>query len=117
MAGSDDSLLFASAPSPPWAEFRYAHADHQCPRCRSREHFRPPAEWYSLPPEKILIIRCGRCAIDTMTTAGALASNLEAAHLHRHGYVRKTVCTQRAYSAFVAGMAVGGAVAFVLAIL
>jgi hypothetical protein len=114
MVGSDGGMLFDSASDPPWAGFRYSHVDPQCPRCKSRDHFRPPTKWYSLPPENVLIIRCGFCSLDTITTVGALASGLEDEHLGRHGYLRKTVSTERAYSAFVAGMAVGAVGVFIL---
>jgi hypothetical protein len=71
-------------------------------------------DWYSLPPEKVLIIRCGLCGIDTIITVGALASRLEDAHLGGHGFVPKSASTERAYAAFVAGMALGAVGVFIL---
>jgi hypothetical protein len=74
-------------------------------------------DWYSLPPEKTLLIRCAHCGLDTIISVEALAARLEEAHLRRYGYEKKSLGTERVYVAFIVGLLVGGAGSLLLLLL
>jgi len=98
--------------APEWAAFRYATARPRCPYCADEEKFAPPSGWYDLPHTKILIIRCGRCALDTIITVDRLRTTLAEQHLSTYGFVTRSVSQDSAMRYFVVGVLVGGVLMF-----